>query len=73
MPHERPGGANGAQERPGSGGSQRGEAISVTALSLNNRIGQPVSTYYIVPFNSPDDKARRQKLIDACKLPGYGG
>lgn len=40
--------------------------------SLTNRIGEPVSTYYIVPFNAPKDKAQRQKLMDACKLPGYG-
>jgi len=30
-----------------------------------------VDTYYVVPFNSPDDKAQRQTLMDACKLPGY--
>lgn len=40
--------------------------------SLTNKIGQPIATYYIVPFNSPDDAAARQKLMDACKLPGYG-
>lgn len=40
--------------------------------SLSNKIGQPVATYYIVPFNAPDDAAARQKLMDACKLPGYG-
>ena len=39
--------------------------------SLTNKIGQPVATYYIVPFNSPDDAAARQQLMDACKLPGY--
>ena len=39
--------------------------------SLTNKIGQPIATYYIVPFNSPDDAAARQKLMDACKLPGY--
>ncbi|WP_426662500.1 energy transducer TonB [Rhodanobacter aciditrophus] len=41
--------------------------------SLSNKIGQPIATYYIVPFNAPDDAAGRQKLMDACKLPGYGG
>ena len=41
--------------------------------SLSNKIGQPVATYYIVPFNAPDDAAGRQALMDACKLPGYGG
>lgn len=40
--------------------------------SLGNRIGEPVATYYIVPFNAPKDPAQRQSLIDACKLPGYG-
>jgi hypothetical protein len=40
--------------------------------SLNNRIGEPMATYYIVPFNTPDDPAKRQQLTDACKLPGYG-
>lgn len=40
--------------------------------SLTNRQGDPVDTYYVVAFNSPDDKAKRQALTDACKLPGYG-
>jgi len=40
--------------------------------SLTNRVGEPVATYYIVPFNAPTDKAQRQHLLDACKLPGYG-
>lgn len=40
--------------------------------SLNNRIGEPVATYYIVPFNASKDPAQRQQLMDACKLPGYG-
>ncbi|HEY0198106.1 MAG TPA: energy transducer TonB [Rhodanobacter sp.] len=39
--------------------------------SLSNRIGDPVDTYYIVPFNVPEDPAQRQQVIDACKLPGY--
>ncbi|HWX65595.1 MAG TPA: energy transducer TonB [Rhodanobacter sp.] len=39
--------------------------------ALGNRIGEPVATYYIVPFNAPEDKAQRQQLLDACKLPGY--
>jgi hypothetical protein len=38
--------------------------------SLSNRIGEPVATSYIVPFNAPKDPAQRQKLMDACKLPG---
>lgn len=41
--------------------------------SLTNRIAEPVATYYIVPFNAPEDKAARQQMIDACKLPGYDG
>lgn len=40
--------------------------------SLSNKIGQPVATFYIVPFNAPKDPAARQQLVDACKLPGYG-
>jgi Gram-negative bacterial tonB protein. len=40
--------------------------------SLTNRIGEPVATYYVVPFNAPKDPAQRQQLLDACKLPGYG-
>jgi Gram-negative bacterial TonB protein C-terminal len=39
--------------------------------SLTNRTGEPVATYYIVPFNAPADKGQRQQLTDACKLPGY--
>jgi hypothetical protein len=40
--------------------------------SLTNRSGDPVDTYYIVPFNLPADPAARKSLVDACKLPGYG-
>ena len=40
--------------------------------SLTNRNHDPVDTYYVVPFNSTDDKVKRQTLMDACKLPGYG-
>lgn len=39
--------------------------------SLTNRNAEPVSTYYIVPFNAPEDKAARQQVVDACKLEGY--
>jgi outer membrane biosynthesis protein TonB len=40
--------------------------------SLNNRDHQPVSTYYIVPFNSPKDDPEAQKqLMEPCQLPGY--
>jgi hypothetical protein len=40
--------------------------------ALSNHNSEPVDTYYVVPFNSPDDKVQRQTLMDACKLPGYG-
>ena len=40
--------------------------------SLSNRIGEPMASYYIVPFNAPKDPVQRQQLMDACKLPGYG-
>ena len=39
--------------------------------SLTNRVGEPVATYYVVPFNASADPAQRQQLMDACKLPGY--
>ncbi|EIM03797.1 energy transducer TonB [Rhodanobacter sp. 115] len=39
--------------------------------SLSNRSHNPVATYYVVPFNSPDDKAARDKLMAPCALPGY--
>lgn len=40
--------------------------------SLTNKNHTPVSTYYIIPFNSPDDPAQRAQLMAPCKLPGYG-
>lgn len=40
--------------------------------SLTNRIGQPIDTYYIVPFNAPSDADGMQKVMEPCKLPGYG-
>ena len=40
--------------------------------ALSNHIGEPVDTYFIVPFYAPEDKAQRQQLLDACKLPDYG-
>ncbi|MBE1159013.1 energy transducer TonB [Dyella acidiphila] len=40
--------------------------------SLTNKNENPVSTYYIVPFNGPDDKAQQAALMAPCKLPGYG-
>jgi hypothetical protein len=39
--------------------------------SLSNRQGEPIDTYYIVPFNMPADPAAKAKLIAACQLPGY--
>lgn len=39
--------------------------------SLTNRAGQPVSTYYVVPFNSPDDPGAQARLMAPCQLPGY--
>ena len=40
--------------------------------SLTNKNHTPVDTYYVVPFNSPDDPAQRAQLMAPCKLPGYG-
>lgn len=40
--------------------------------SLTNRIGNPVSTYYVVPFNAPTDAAQLKQLLQPCQLPGYG-
>lgn len=39
--------------------------------ALKNGSHEPVNTYYIVPFNLPEDPAQRQSVINACKLPGY--
>lgn len=39
--------------------------------SLTNRDGNPVATYYIVPFNSPSDKAAQAKVMAPCRLAGY--
>ncbi len=40
--------------------------------SLTNRIGQPVSTYYVVPFNAPTDPVQRKAMLAPCQLTGYG-
>lgn len=40
--------------------------------SLTNRIGDPIATYYVVPFNAPADAAQRKQLLQACALPGFG-
>ncbi|MEO5812356.1 MAG: energy transducer TonB [Rhodanobacter sp.] len=40
--------------------------------SLSNRLGHPISTYYVVPFNAPADAAQRKQLLQSCELPGYG-
>lgn len=39
--------------------------------SLTNRTRNPVSTYYVVPFNAPDDPAERKQLMQPCQLTGY--
>jgi outer membrane biosynthesis protein TonB len=39
--------------------------------SLTNRAGEPVATYYVVPFNGPSDKAGQQQLMAPCQIPGY--
>lgn len=39
--------------------------------SLANHEEAPVSTYYVVAFNAPDDPGKRQQLMAACRLPGY--
>ena len=39
--------------------------------SLNNRDGKPVSTYYVIPFNTPSDPAAQAKVMAPCKLANY--
>lgn len=39
--------------------------------SLTNRAGEPVDTYYVVPFNGPSDKSGQRALMAPCQLPGY--
>jgi outer membrane biosynthesis protein TonB len=39
--------------------------------SLSNKTHEPVNTYFIVPFNLPEDAAQKQAIINACKLPGF--
>jgi len=39
--------------------------------SLTNGSRDPISTYYIVPFNAPDDAAGREKVMQPCRLSGY--
>lgn len=39
--------------------------------SLTNKNHTPVATYYVIPFNSPDDPAQRAQVMAPCKLPGY--
>jgi hypothetical protein len=41
------------------------------APSKINKQGEPVSTYYVVPFNSPDDPKQQAAVMAPCKLPGY--
>ncbi len=40
--------------------------------SLSNRDSQPVKTYYVVPFNAPDDSQGQQQVMAPCHLMGYG-
>lgn len=40
--------------------------------SLTNKNHTPIATYYVIPFNSPDDPAQRDQLMAPCRLPGYG-
>ncbi|GAB2586053.1 energy transducer TonB [Dyella jejuensis] len=40
--------------------------------SLTNKGENPVATYYVVPFNAPDDKAQQAQVMAPCQLPGYG-
>jgi outer membrane biosynthesis protein TonB len=40
--------------------------------SLTNKNHTPVATYYVIPFNAPDDPAKRAQVTAPCKLPGYG-
>jgi hypothetical protein len=40
--------------------------------SLSNKAEKPVATYYVIPFNGPDDPAQQAQLTAPCKLPGYG-
>lgn len=40
----------------------------------DNDSDEPVSTYFIVPFNVPEgDSDTMQKVLKSCHLPGYGG
>lgn len=39
--------------------------------SLSNHASDPVSTYYVVPFNAPSGPDGQQKVMAPCKLPGY--
>jgi len=36
-----------------------------------NRSAEPVSTYYVVGFNLPEDPARKAAIMKQCALPGY--
>lgn len=39
--------------------------------SLTNGTRDPISTFYVVPFNAPDDPAARKKVMEPCQLAGY--
>jgi hypothetical protein len=40
--------------------------------SLTNKNHDPVTTYYVVPFNAPSDAAGQQKVTAPCRLTDYG-
>jgi hypothetical protein len=41
------------------------------APSRINKQQEPISTYYVVPFNAPDDPKQQAAVMAPCKLPGY--
>lgn len=40
--------------------------------ALSNRASDPVRTYYVVPFNAPDQPDGQRQVMAPCQLPGYG-
>ncbi|TCV95792.1 TonB-like protein [Luteibacter rhizovicinus] len=41
------------------------------APAANNRLGNPIATYYVVEFNMPADQAKRAEILKKCVVPGY--
>lgn len=39
--------------------------------SLTNHADEPVDTYYVVPFNAPNDPAGQSQVMAPCQLAGY--